>query len=165
MHGAAMTTPSDTTTWVLVADEAIARLLEQPGAAQGGLVPVEELTDPGAHARHGELASDALGRRAGADLRSGGNATASSGEDDALDQRAERFARRVADRLAEARQQGRYDALRIAAAPRFLGRLRKALPKQVADCVCETQDKDLVHLDAAALTLRFPPLSRAPRAF
>lgn len=144
------------TTWVLVADEAIARLLEQPpdGAA---LRPVEELTDPGAHAKHAELASDALGRRAGADLRSGANATASTGEDDALDQRAERFARRVAARLAEARQQGRYDALRIAAAPRFLGRLRKVMPQQVSDCVCETQDKDFVHLDAADLARRFAP--------
>lgn len=126
------------TTWVLVADEAIARLLEQPPDADAPLRPVEELTDPGAHARHAELAADALGRRAGGGTLPAGNVTASRGEDDALDQRAERFARRVADRLAEARQQGRYDALRIAAAPRFLGRLRKALPQQVADCVCET---------------------------
>ena len=144
-------------TWVLVADEAIARLLEQPRDSGAPLTPVEELTDPDAHARHADLAADALGRRAGGGTLPGGNATASAGEDDALDQRAERFARRVAERLAEAHQQGRYDALRIAAAPRFLGRLRKALPPRVADCVCESQDKDLVHLDATALALRFAP--------
>ena len=52
-------------TWVLVADEAIARILQwqERGA---GLDSVEELTDPDAHADKGEFRRDAQGRRAGA---------------------------------------------------------------------------------------------------
>ena len=43
------------TTWILVADEAFARILARPRKPGAELVPVEELTDPDAHAREGEL--------------------------------------------------------------------------------------------------------------
>ena len=52
------------TTWVVVADEAIARILEKP-AKGADLVPVEELTDPNAHAKESELHRGPHGRRAG----------------------------------------------------------------------------------------------------
>ena len=150
------------TTWVLVADEAIARLLQRPDKG-GELQPVEELTDPAAHAKNAELRDDAHGRREGGQPASrpgsqapqpaAGNATTSAGESQ-KHLEAETFARRVAERLAERLQQRRYDALVVAAAPRFLGLLRKALAPQVAAVVMRELDKDLIHESNAQLTAR-----------
>ncbi|MGY8527333.1 host attachment protein [Paracidovorax citrulli] len=158
------------TTWVLVADEAIARILEgqKPGEE---LKPVHELTDPAAHAEGADLRRDAYGRRAGSGtdqsrqnsqhhLLGPSSVTSSAGEEQ-QHLEAEAFARRVAEFLAESRQQGRYDELRIAAAPRFLGQLRKALPSQVTDAVVEEVNKDLIHMQARELTDRLFPDPRA----
>ena len=150
------------TIWVLVADEAIARLLQRP-ARGGELQPVEELTHPDAHATNAELRDDALGRRAGGQPASrpgsgapqpaAGNATASAGPNE-KHQEAERFAREVAARLDERLRERRYDELRVAAAPRFLGLLRKAWSPQVAAVVTQELDKDLIHASNADLTAR-----------
>jgi protein required for attachment to host cells len=123
------------------------------------------LTDPAAHARGSDLRRDAHGRRAGsapAGSRHGGSqhrlrgeaaVTASAGEDDEHLE-AEAFARSVAQRLTEHLQAKRFDELRIAAAPRFLGLLRQALSPQVAQCVGTTLSKDLIHLSNRELTER-----------
>jgi protein required for attachment to host cells len=133
------------TTWVLVADEAIARILEQPpGGAD--LVPVEDLTDPDAHAREAEMRHDAHGRR-------GGSATVSA-SDSERHQHAQLFAERIAARLAEHHRQKRYDLLHILAAPRLLGYLRKALEPELADAIASTQDKDVVQESPAQLAQR-----------
>jgi protein required for attachment to host cells len=141
--------------WIVLADEGRARILEwrEPGQ---DLEEVEELTDDAAHADNADLRRDAFGRRGGSDLRMGGNATSSAGEEK-LDHEAERFARRVAERLAEAQRQRRYSQLRIAAAPKFLGRLRKVLDSQVEQAVVDEIDKDLLQLDRRSLTERFFP--------
>lgn len=132
------------TTWVLVADEAIARILAYGKSRT--LEPVEELTDPDAHADGAAMRRDAVGRRAagGGQGSAPAGATASA-SDDQMHQHAEVFARRVADVLGKARQQGRMDALVIVAPPRFLGLLRKALPKSATDIVQAELDKDFVH--------------------
>jgi protein required for attachment to host cells len=156
------------TTWVVVADEAIARILQRRQDG-GDLEPVEEATDPDAHASGSDLRRDAAGRRsasapaAGAQAhapqrpRSATSVTASAGEGE-QHLEAQAFARRVAQRLAEAFQQKRFDELRIVAAPRFLGLLRNSLDPQLADCVTQELDKDLVHLDNAEISRRlFPP--------
>lgn len=114
--------------WVVVADEAIARFLRWPDRGDE-LEPVEELTDPAAHAT-------------GADL------------EDEQHLEAEAFARSVAQRLSEHLQAQRFDELRIAAAPRFLGRLRKALSPQVAARVRSEASKDFVHLSSREITER-----------
>jgi protein required for attachment to host cells len=134
------------TTWVLLADEGKARILamDQPEA---DLVEIEELTDAAAHADDADFRHDAYPRRGGGgDLRTGGDAIGSSAEDK-IDQEAELFARRIAGRLAEAHSRGRFERLCIAAAPRFLGRLRKALDPQVAKTVVDEVDKDLLQLN------------------
>src|SRR5258707_262057 len=77
-------------TWIVVADEAIARLLEVDGRV---LKPVEELTDPDAHAKASEMRNDAHGRR-------GNSITTSAGEAE-LHQEGQRFAKQVAQRLAQ----------------------------------------------------------------
>lgn len=141
--------------WVVVADEGRARFLALPSHGEQ-LQPVEELTDAGAHASNAALSRDAHGRRGGDDLRMGGNATASAGESE-LEKEAGLFARRVAEHLERAHRARRYEELHVVAAPRFLGRLRKALSAQVAGCVVETNDKDLIHLNPRELTQRLFP--------
>lgn len=142
------------TIWVVVADEAIARILARP-ATGGDLRPVEELTDPAAHRSGSDLRRDAVGRRAGgaeaagpsgslAAQRGSSTATTSAGED-RQHLEAERFAARVAERLDDGLQHRRFDELRVAAAPRFLGLLRKAVSPAVQAAITLELDKDLIH--------------------
>lgn len=133
-------------TWILVADEAIARLLEVDDRI---LKPVEELTDPDAHAKAADMRHDARGRR-------GNSVTTSAGEAE-LHQEAQRFAKEVAQRLAQHHQQGHFTALKVAAAPRFLGYLRQAWSPQVAASINDELDKDLVKADLDDLERRFLP--------
>jgi protein required for attachment to host cells len=142
--------------WVLLADEGRARILERQGDE---LQQLDELTDAGAHADNADFRRDAHGRRAGSGTLVAGNQTESAGEDK-LDHEADLFARRVAARLAEAHGAGRYGALRIAAAPRFLGRLRKHLDDAVRQSVVEEIDKDLLQLDRRSLAERLFPDGR-----
>jgi protein required for attachment to host cells len=152
-----------TPTWVLLADEGRARILEWR-APDTDLEEVEELTDAAAHADNADLRRDAYGRRAGSGTQAiGGNATASAGEEK-LDHEAELFARRVADRLSQAHRQHRFERLRIVAAPRFLGRLRKQLDPEVRQAVEDEIDKDLLQLDRRALTERLFPPGPHPKA-
>ena len=152
-----MTTPP----WVLLADEGRARILvwREPGDE---LEDVEEWTDAAAHADNADLRRDAYGRRAGSGTQGiGGNATSSAGEEK-LDHEAELFARRIAGRLSEAHRQHRYGHLRIAAAPKFLGRLRKELDDEVKRAVEDEIDKNLLQLDRRTLTQRlFPPAAES----
>ena len=153
-------------TWILVADEAIARILERPEAGRE-LDNVEELTDPLAHARTADLRRDAEGRRAGSAthsarpntphrLRSGASATASAGEDE-QHLEAQQFAKRVAEHLGDALRQRRFDELQVVAAPRFLGFLRKAFAPDVAALVTREVDKDYVHFGNQDITARLFP--------
>lgn len=150
--------------WVVVADEAIARILELPDAG-GELEAVEELTDPDAHASGTDLRRDADGRRSGSGtqdpgtpnrLRNTASVTSSAGEG-AQHLEAEEFAKRIAQRLAAAWQQKRFEELRIVAAPRFLGMLRKSIDPQVAKAVTDELNKDLIHMDNRELSSRLFP--------
>jgi protein required for attachment to host cells len=150
------------TTWIVLADEGRARILERTDAGVD-LQEVEDLTDAAAHAHNADLRRDAMGRRSPSDGHGAnagsmmpGSSTSSAGEEK-LDHEAELFARRLALRLTEARRAHRYDHLRIAAAPRFLGRLRKALDDEVRNVLDDEIDKDLLQLDRRSLTQRFFP--------
>ncbi|MEO6745050.1 MAG: host attachment protein [Caldimonas sp.] len=155
--------------WVVVADEAIARILTTTDAP-GTLDPVEALTDPAAHAKEGDLHVNDAGRRGGRVSNDGGQGgarggaggaslTASAGtENRHLEARA--FARRVAQHLATALQQKRYATLRIIAAPRFLGYLRQELDAAVRAVVTDELAKDLIHAsddEIAKRTFEAPP--------
>lgn len=130
--------------WVVVADEAIARILQWQDRQ---LTPVEELTDAAAHAKEADFRRDASGRR-------GGSVTESAA-DTARHLQAQRFARRVVDTLQEGAQNARFGALYVVAAPRFLGLLRQAMDgTPLARLPLETVDKDLVHATEADLASR-----------
>lgn len=157
-------------TWVVLADEGRARILEMRTEGRD-LEEVEELTWPAAHAQNADFRHDAHGRRSPPDgyggapnvQTMGANNTESAGEEK-LAHEAERFARRVAERLAEAHRQHRYERLHIAAAPKFLGRLRRVLDEEVSASVVDELDKDLLQLDRRALTQRLFPPGAAGRA-
>lgn len=140
------------TTWVLVADEAIARILEKPRKG-GDLVPVEELTDPDAHASESEMHRGQHGRRAAFGGGGGTQATVSAGDSE-RHQHAQVFAARIAQRMAEFLREKRYDALQVVAAPRLLGYLRKAFDGNVSAAIVSSLDKDLVQESNADLTRR-----------
>jgi protein required for attachment to host cells len=141
--------------WVLLADEGRACILEYGGPGSE-LVEVEELTDAAAHGSNADLRRDAYGRRAGGGTNPASSTTESAGGEK-LDHEAELFARRIADLLSQARGQQRFSQLRIAAAPRFLGHLRKQLNDDVKSAVVDELDKDLLQLDRWALTQRLFP--------
>jgi protein required for attachment to host cells len=156
------------TGWVVVADEAIARILVTDDDNPGALRAERALTDPAAHAREGQLDPHDRGRRSGvvssesgqpAGRNSGGGASlvASAGEEDVLLE-AKSFARRVADTLAEACREKRFDELTIIAAPRFLGLLRKELDASVQEKVVCELDKDLIHESDADIAARLAKL-------
>lgn len=151
----------ETTTWVVVADEGRARILSRHGPGED-LQELETLEDPAAHAHNADLRHDAYGRRAPGVGALPTSATSSAGEEK-LDHEAELFARRLAERLTDAHRQHRFDTLRIAAAPRFLGRLRKALDTEVRGLVDKEIDKDLLQLDARALTQHLCGNAAGPR--
>jgi protein required for attachment to host cells len=152
------------TVWVLVADEALARILRWPDDGDE-LEDVEAITDPAAHAREGDFQRDAAGRRAGSApqgsrrsspqhrLRGESSPVTSAGEQD-LHLEAQAFARRVAAHLADALRQKRFDELRIVAAPRFLGYLRKEIDANVKATVTDELSKDLIHEGNSALSKR-----------
>jgi CBS domain-containing protein/protein required for attachment to host cells len=156
--------PAAKTVWVLVADEALARILRRPEEG-GDLEDVEALTDPAAHAKEGDFQRDATGRRAGVApqgsrqgspqhrLRGTASVTASAGEEE-QHLEAQDFARRVAQHLADAWRQKRFDELRIVAAPRFLGKLRKELDAHVSAVVSDELNKDLIHEGNGEITRR-----------
>ena len=152
--------PSNTT-WVVVADEGRARILSRDGAGED-LKEIETIEDPAARAHNADFRHDAYGRRSPGAAAQPASATSSAGEEK-LDHEAELFAHRLALRLADAHRQHRFDTLRIAAAPRFLGRLRKALDTSVSALVDQEIDKDLLQLDARALTQRLCSDVGAPR--
>ena len=155
------------TGWVVVADEAIARILVSDDETTGELGPERALTDPVAHAKVGELSHE-RGRRSGVVSREGGqpagrnagggaSLVASAGEDD-VHLEAKAFARRVADHLAEALRERRFDELTLIAAPRFLGLLRKELTASVRERVVCELDKDLVHESETEIAARLRAL-------
>jgi protein required for attachment to host cells len=154
------------TVWVLVADEAVARFLLWNGDV-GELENLETLTDAAAHANEGDFDRDAAGRRTpghNVGARQGGTHHASSPSSvtaSAADAEghleAKDFARRVAQHLTEAWRSRRFDELRIAAAPRFLGHLRKELDAKVSASVSEELNKDLIHISNDELARRLFP--------
>lgn len=63
----------------------------------------------------------------------------------------------MAAHLEAAWHRSEFDELRLVAAPRFLGLLRKQLHPEVAKRVTESLDKDLVHMVNSDITARIFP--------
>ena len=136
-------------TRIVVADQAEARFYDTPGFSHP-LKFAGVLTNPIAHLRDQDLASDrpgrifnssaAPGRRRGATTRHG-----AGGERTPRRHATHLFAHRIAGELDRARRAGRFGRLILIAAPTMLGELRTALTAAVLPCVVATVSKDVVH--------------------
>jgi protein required for attachment to host cells len=134
--------------WVVVADGARARILSADPRARR-LTSLEELASEEARRKTSESVSDRQGRAF--ESASPGHRSAMEPATDPQRHAQAEFARRVADVLARAAQEGRFDALHLVAAPRALGDLRAVLAPEVLKRVVRELDKDLVGLTVPQL--------------
>jgi protein required for attachment to host cells len=142
-------------TWIVVADAARARILHLKGH-KSGLEEVHDLVNPEARLKGRDLVTDRHGstHKRMADGRPG------MGDNGEVNHQVEKaFAREVAARLRELCRENGVESLVIAAAPRFLGELRRNLDRNTAGLIRQTVNKDLsrlspedikAHLDRAA---------------
>lgn len=123
--------------WIVVAESARARIFETASRAKPP-TEIMSLAHPASRLKEGELVEDRPGRAHGSGNRHG------VGNGDAHTHEVEIFAREVAAKLEQGRQEGRYGKLVLVAAPAFLGVLRHALTDQVEKKVSASLDKHLV---------------------
>jgi protein required for attachment to host cells len=136
-----------TRTWILIADGARARILQNSGPGKG-LHAVAGAVFEGDHAATHDIMSDRTGRTFSS------TGPARSGIEAHSDPHRElkrTFAHRLADALADGWHKGAYDRLIIVAAPSALGDLRAALAKEVSAKVTAEVAKDLTKMPDTAV--------------
>jgi protein required for attachment to host cells len=136
-----------TRTWILIADGARARILQNDGPGKG-LQALEGRVWHGDHAATHELVSDRTGR---AFSSTGPSRSAIEPHFDPHRQLKRNFAHRLADALADGWRDRAYDRLIIVAAPSALGDLRAALTPEVRATVMAEVPKDLTKIADAAV--------------
>ncbi|HET7306335.1 MAG TPA: host attachment family protein [Gammaproteobacteria bacterium] len=127
------------TTWIVVADSARARIFET--AAHGReLKEIEDLSHPESRLHEGDLRTGEAGSR---QQRLPMARSASGPTTPAHDKHTEGFARDIARYLDDARHRGRFDELIVAAAPALLGELRDHLDAPTRERIVREIDKNL----------------------
>lgn len=129
-------------TWVVVADGARARFLENHGPGKG-LQPALDQEMQQALPPNRELVTD----RPSLDAGPGGERHGVAPKVDWHEFEKERFAHQVAQVLNKARTRNRFDRLVLVAPPKALGHLREQLDKPTRDHVTGELDKDLTHAE------------------
>jgi len=114
-------------TWILIADGARARVLQNDGPGHG-LHAVEGLIFHGDHSATHDLVSDREGRSYSSH---GAGRSAIDSHSDPHRELKKKFAHRLADMLARGLEQHTYDRLIIVAPPGALGDLRAAISGHV----------------------------------
>jgi protein required for attachment to host cells len=144
------------TTWIVIADGARARVIEQDRASRR-FKPAFEQEFFGQTAQSREIASDRPGR--GFDSAGEGRHAMEPSTDPQRHAKYE-FAGELASYLHKAAAGHRFDRLLLIAAPKTLGDLRELLPEVIRKKIVAEVDKDLTkvptrdladHLDAALL--------------
>lgn len=136
-----------TVTWVLIADGAQARVLENTGPGKG-LKQVDGLDWAIEPLSAQEIVTDRPGR---------GHSSAGSGRSameprtDPVEHRESEFVKSVAATLDRRQQNGAFDRLVIAASPIALGNIRKALTPAVKKAIVAELNKDLTNTPTAQL--------------
>jgi protein required for attachment to host cells len=139
------------TTWILVCDASRARLFSDtsPNRSYALLATFEH---PEARQHVSDLVADAQGRKpvggsrgAGVNGRPGGffGRPGTEQENSPKEVEALKFARDLAAALERGLDDHAYDAVVVAAPPRFLGRLLETISEQVRRRLARTIDKDL----------------------
>lgn len=138
-----------TTTWIMVAHEAGARVFESRGLGKG-LELVETIEHPKGRERDRDVDSDRPGRsfrKNSGDPRR----AAMSRSEDPHDRVVSDFARVLAAKLQHARAENQYERLVLVAPPRFLGLLRSSIDRPTAQLVVGSVDKNLASSNEAEL--------------
>lgn len=136
-----------TVTWVLIADGAQARVLENTGPGSG-FKQVEGLDWSQEPLQAQEIVSDRPGSKGGGGSQGRGGMEPRT---DPVEHRETEFVKSVAAELDRKQQSGAYHRLVIAAAPIALGDLRKAISPAVKKLVIAELNKDLTNLPTAQL--------------
>jgi len=129
------------TTWILIADGARARVVEQDPDSRR-YRPAFQEAHFGTTAQSKEIASDRPGRSFDS---AGEGRHAMEPSTDPQRHAKLSFARELADRLTHAANRNEFDRLILVAAPRTLGDLRSLLPGTVRSKVAVELDKDLTN--------------------
>ncbi|MEQ1696526.1 MAG: host attachment protein [Hyphomicrobiaceae bacterium] len=126
-------------TWVLIADGARARVLENEGPGKG-LKALDHLVFQGDHTATRDIVDDREGRTYNSH---GPGRSAIDARTDPHRELKKTFAQHLADVMAQELDAGGYDRLVIVASPVTLGDLRKVLPAKVAAKVTGELAQDL----------------------
>ena len=132
------------TTWIVCANSSRARLFEVDPHGPHGIEEPREIGDyanPAARAHERDLRSDAAGRYYGKGERTEGHVAAK--QDGFAEHETERFVERLRAELDRARNEHRFGQLWIAAAPAFLGLMRRNFAKELTALVEVELDRDL----------------------
>jgi protein required for attachment to host cells len=155
--------------WVLIADGARARILQNAGPVQGRhefgnqghgpasheWIPVEGLVFHGDHSATHELMSDRQGRSFSS---AGSGRSALEPQTDPHRQQKTKFANHLAQVLAEHLQAGAYHRLIIAAPPATLGDLRSAISDKVRATVVAEFAHDLTKIPNHEIASHLMPI-------
>lgn len=140
------------TTWILVADRARARLFSLHPETKA-LEEVEDFINSEGRARARELQSD---RPQSSHDRFGDSCHAIEPHTSAEDKSAELFARQLVRILERGRNEHRYRDLVLIAPPRFLGALNATVDVQVRACVVSEIAKEMTQADARTVLAELP---------
>jgi protein required for attachment to host cells len=131
-----------TRSWIVIADGAQARVLENSGPGKGlTALPAEEMQRALPPSR--DIGTDRPGRTHD---RMGPGRHAMEPPTDPHREEKRRFATELAERLNTAAQQNSYDRLVLVAPAKTLGDLRKALSKEAAAKIDGELSKDLIKI-------------------
>lgn len=144
------------TTWILAASRARARLFEFD-EAQRNLSEIEAYAHMEGRAPSGSRGDNRPSRSF--DSKGAGRHAVEPHTEPVL-KHAERFARRIAASLEDGRTHHRFDHLILVAPPQFLGHLRRCMPANLRDHVVREVGKDMTRSPADAIrdlaSERFP---------
>lgn len=137
--------------WVLVAESSRAKIYEAY-SSQGELREVDDLVHSESRLHEHNVTSDLPGRTAGQ------NASQHALEEPTSykEHEAELFAKTIDGKLNAARVSGKFDKLIIAAAPHFLGLLRKNMNANTAKLISAEINKNLVDFDVSEIRGHLP---------
>jgi len=128
--------------WVVVANASRVRIFEAD-AHDSAMREIIDMAHPASRLHAGELVSDRGGHVMNGTTGGHGVYRAEAARQHQMDV----FAREVCERLEQGRQEGSYRKLYVAAAPQFLGLLRKYMGRPLHDMVREEVAKDLTVAD------------------
>lgn len=141
-------------TWIVSANAGRARLFSHMHSA-ANLEEVEDMVNTSARLRAADLETDDIGQRSASKSKhSVGAPTQPSGyepDQSPVERQTELFARKIADYLLKAHQEGRFQQLNLVASPEFLGVLRKLLDPQLESAVTLEINKDYTQFSPAQL--------------